>query len=607
MSQILRVAEERGYKVALDSATKDPELANYVLSSMRIDWLTHCYNGSARGLCLDLGSGWGSLSFELTKFFDEVVSLELVPLRREFQAIRAKEDQKRNISLVAADMLSLPFAGDQFELVAANGVLEWAAFSRNQNPRSVQLGFLRDIRRCLRPGGCLYIGIENRFGLDYWFGATDHTGLPFTSLLPRGISDSLVSRLLRDRGWTRYHTYTYSFLGYASLLKEAGYDPVQLYWTYPSYSFPQFAGRLCDGDSYSFLARHYARFEDMPKLKRLASLMAGALPPRALAGILPLVWPSFLIFAWKDFRRNPIDGTVAEAVGADSVVRMSGMDGSSNISVIALKNGRTQSFSKLSRYQQNDVLEKEMNLTAKYAGVRITKIPCGTTTLFTEDLLRGRPCRWRSPEDNSSVVRWLLQFQEETASKPFNRDDAETEKRAIESGLCLMDRGDLTVRETMVQIEELMSILVSSGLRMCSEHGDLWDGNIFISNRGEVFVFDWEFHKSMGNALFDFCFFITSNSLRPRRSEELLLKNLSGSGPYSKILRRLVHAYCSHWKLPTQAVLMGIPYVLSRCAFRYSVYSNTYSPINEQYRRLLKAWNDRARFSDFSWLGDQSD
>jgi len=352
MLHVLEIAEKDGYQIAMTFLEdKYPDLANYVLSESRIDWLFHCYDQSNRKRCLDLGSGWGSISFLLTRFFEETISLERIESRCKFQNIRAKQEQTQGLRLVVADLWSLPFRDNEFDLIVLNGVLEWAAFSRDSDPRSFQLQCLREVNRCLKPGGCAYIGIENRFGLPYWFGARDHTSLPFTSLLPRRISNGVVSRLLKSQGWSRYYTYTYSFKGYRRLLDEAGFEEMELYWVYPSYNYPRFAAKLQIGDAYSFFANQYRAAAGVSVGKRLASSFGSFLPSGVLAKLCPFFWPSYLIFGWKSFKPETFEDKIAVSMKANSLVRISSEnDTSSEVYFARLERGKLRSVSQVQRH-----------------------------------------------------------------------------------------------------------------------------------------------------------------------------------------------------------------------------------------------------------------
>ena len=170
---------------------------------------------------LDFGSGWGNLTRVAADVAMTVVSMDLTYESLLFSKILGGRD---NITFVhGGDGSALPFPDQTFDAVILNGVLEWIPEGRDPavSPKAVQERFLREMHRILKPDGQIYIGIENRFGLFYWFGVReDHTGLRFGALLPRALSNA-YSRLLRRRP---YRTYTYGYAGYLSLLGDAGFQ-----------------------------------------------------------------------------------------------------------------------------------------------------------------------------------------------------------------------------------------------------------------------------------------------------------------------------------------------------------------------------------------------
>ena len=135
----------------------------------------------------------------------------------------------------------------------------------------------------------LYVGIRNRWALAYLRG-TDHSGLRFTSYLPRFVAN-LYTRL---RTGARYDTYTYGARGYRKLLREAGFDTPELYLVHPGYNLP----------------RILIPYENLAILRYVIEvLMPGGGGVRALAKrfarLRPLLWLyrelffSFAIFAKK--------------------------------------------------------------------------------------------------------------------------------------------------------------------------------------------------------------------------------------------------------------------------------------------------------------------
>jgi hypothetical protein len=103
------------------------------------------------------------------------------------------------------------------------------------------------VRRTLKPGGRLYLAIENRYDFKMFLGANDpHVGIPFTTLLPRAAAD-WVSRRVLGRP---YVTWIYSFRALRRLLGRAGFRDCDLYMCFPDYRYPErimpYAQRLDD-------------------------------------------------------------------------------------------------------------------------------------------------------------------------------------------------------------------------------------------------------------------------------------------------------------------------------------------------------------------------
>jgi hypothetical protein len=113
----------------------------------------------------------------------------------------------------------------QFDLIVANGVLEWVALQDlSASPSAVQLVFMHRLRELLAPGGRIYLGIENRYGWAELRGALDHSGLPYTSLMPRFLARWACARSgsYRSHFNVGYRTYTYSHRGYTRLFEQVG-------------------------------------------------------------------------------------------------------------------------------------------------------------------------------------------------------------------------------------------------------------------------------------------------------------------------------------------------------------------------------------------------
>jgi len=192
---------------------------------------------------LDLGCGLGNLTKNIAPHVGEAVALDLTWERLRFAKRRfARFNAGDRITVVAGgDGPHLPFPDASFDCVALSGVLEWVADFGNwqeanskiskaarmvmsifgaSNPREMQIKFLQEIRRILKPDGQLFVAIENRLNYEYFGKRPDHhTVLWFGSLLPR-FAANLYSIAVNQRP---YRTYTYSISGLQKLFQAAGF------------------------------------------------------------------------------------------------------------------------------------------------------------------------------------------------------------------------------------------------------------------------------------------------------------------------------------------------------------------------------------------------
>ncbi|MGE5248763.1 MAG: class I SAM-dependent methyltransferase, partial [Bacteroidota bacterium] len=458
-----------------------PRLIRYITDSSRMGWLFHVYDERNHAACLDVGSGWGMISFGLSHFYDTVYSLDGVYERLRFQSIRARSDGVDNIRFLRSSLLKLPLGDHSLDLIALNGVLEWVGLSDpNREPDELQRMFLAEIARLLKPEGKVFLGIENRFGLQYLLGHKDHSGLSFTSLAPRPVADWMVARSTKNgqkrprkreffhRAQTRYRTYTYSLWGYRRLLSQAGLDQFRPYWAWQSYSYPRMSGSM-DASSLRFVAENLSSSFRRP-WQRLALRLLSFVPRRVSSSLIRLFAPYFLIIAGPGGE----DGTLQQRVlaadpAAQSFVRLSLSPSPGLDTTYLLLDGRAN-VSRLVR-----VGEPGHSPTGR-----------GTFEVVEEQGGVGRPIRLHDRGEVILAARWLAEFQSGSKKGRWSERQLADEMRALtEAALSLPGFDDLRLRLKDFE-SRYLNALSSRGLSMVSEQGDFTPLNLLITPQGEL-------------------------------------------------------------------------------------------------------------------------
>src|SRR5512135_911163 len=105
---------------------------------------------------LDVGCRLGGISQAFARRSRQVVAIDIVKDEKRTQSWKKKACSSQTVSSVdnlffaLGNGLALPFPEEGFDVVIVNGVLEWVgAVDVPRNPRSLQLQFLKEVRRTL--------------------------------------------------------------------------------------------------------------------------------------------------------------------------------------------------------------------------------------------------------------------------------------------------------------------------------------------------------------------------------------------------------------------------------------------------------------------------
>jgi SAM-dependent methyltransferase len=184
------------------------------------------------GSFLDVGSGWGQVAIPLSRM-GQVFCLDVSVGRLEILRQIARQEGGA-LEYICGNYRTFPFAQEQFDLVVFNGSLEWIALgSPDIGIWDAQAAALEKARRILKPGGVVYVGIENAMGLKYLLGAPDdHTGIPHLTFLDEPDAAALHAKL---QGGKPLRAKTWSLNDYRVLMEGAGLEILEIYACFPDY------------------------------------------------------------------------------------------------------------------------------------------------------------------------------------------------------------------------------------------------------------------------------------------------------------------------------------------------------------------------------------
>jgi 2-polyprenyl-3-methyl-5-hydroxy-6-metoxy-1,4-benzoquinol methylase len=235
MNEMLSIMDQEGYEQGLEYLNqKHPGRSNFIFNVTRSDWRFPIDIKPGMKV-LDLGCGWGSNSFPLAELGADVYSMDITKERVEFVKKRADFEGINNVTPLVGDVMEAPFSDNAFDLIICNGVFEWIGLGvKHGGPVEVQEKFLKSMNNMLKQNGILYIGIENRWAASYFNKGIDHSGIRYTSLMPRVVAN-FYSKIKIGKP---YLTYTYSYRGYHKIFNKSGFQDVKTYIPFPGYNNP---------------------------------------------------------------------------------------------------------------------------------------------------------------------------------------------------------------------------------------------------------------------------------------------------------------------------------------------------------------------------------
>ena len=482
-------------------------------------------------------------------------------------------------------------------------------------PEEMQLGALRELWRVVKPGGTLFLAIENRIGLQYFLGhPEDHVNVRFASIMTRRLA-SVLTRLVRN---TDYRTYTYSPSRLASLVEQGNFRQVKLYSVYPHYNaiarmtpfalFDALGSTPLEGD---------APYDLVPRIKVFALSQVWKLIPRRARKHLS---PSLALVAAKG--RDPLPAPrllaalcetrliEASLVADHDIVLTNNRFGDGHpVCCIVYQRGRStpRYFCKVARRENEEALIQEAEHLA-YAEARLgasalqDSIPSvcyagqvdGITLQVTRyidgqrvgngvlDALRridrvtsprGRTVRWfsdrlkaaarkrwlaRVDEIIMNAINWLTDFQALTRTGSLRIADEgpawldHQVERIAANGV-----GMLGLEDGLRRLAGELGSCEDTELALCMQHGDFDVCNLFTTS-DRLVVLDFEHAEREGLATFDLANLVFNPLLQEWRdnSRGLSIPDYASSTGWNDHLRRWVSHYGARCGLPKAAVAL---------------------------------------------------
>jgi hypothetical protein len=275
--KLVALAEQEGARAAIQKMA--PEFEQVIFSHKRAAGLELLdLKGAER--VVDYGCMWGALTIPLAKRCREVIGVDQTFNSLQLLKARAQEEHLDNITLVCANMKTMPPLPLKADAAVINGVLEWIPdvtdielkkfygkfrkIAAQENPERQQITFLKKVRDGLVDDGKLYLAIENRFSYDQFLGFEDaHTNLRFVNVVPRFLAN-IISRLKVGRPFLNW---IYSVWGLKRILRASGFQVEEVYAAFPDYRFPEKIFSLQQKD-YRFTSSHKG-----PKLNFIENIL----------------------------------------------------------------------------------------------------------------------------------------------------------------------------------------------------------------------------------------------------------------------------------------------------------------------------------------------
>jgi len=541
MKDLFALFETMKWKDALKLKIKPKAPLRYerIIYNRGADWLA-LLNVNSKSRVLDAGCGWGTISFQLADYCENVFAMDSSKYALDFIQVRSRQDGIKNIHTCLGNLLRLPFPDQYFDAVVLNGVLEWAGYAREDcDPETAQKLLLSEMRRVLKDDGQIYVGIENRYSATYFLGEKEgHVNLRYISLLPRAIA-GIYHRFKKK---TAFRAYTHSLNRYLSIFKECKFDEVSVYAPLPHYQKYAHLIPLSNVNAVKYYLHNMFSHtkKSAGRLRTFAAFFC-------LHRIIKYFVPCYSFIASKHKQENEIDKflnpllvdfeTYPETVKpVNKYLSYTLFSGRNKIIIFPFREYSRKPLLVVNLFRPRDQSQTEPLFKAPlestlHGGKKDSKnmlldvpqslLECeygnhhaSITTLVSgrrlDELIRINKHNFGKLKHYASLsVNWLLEFQRASQNGSIALD-SDSLKVYIDPIMHAIEQHLDSVPDREFAIERLKTIeksVYGKQIPLVTQHRDFGPANILLSG-SKISVVDWEIAVLNGDPVYDLFYFI---------------------------------------------------------------------------------------------------
>jgi len=369
-------------------------------------------------------------------------------------------------------------------------------------------------------------------------GVQDHSGLHFTSFLPRKLADWVIrlnharkadTHILSHDSAQAYRTYTYTHNGYQRLLQDAGFAQSELYWT-TSYQFPRYSGPVEAATARFFLQTATGKFRRFQAAFKLVQRLVGWIPDGILTRLLRTFTPNFLILGFKEEQLETLQARILAAMPSHSWLKVGGSDGlEGRMQYFALdkKDGQPVEIAAFARFNEaTEAVGVEYECMERFANLTVESRQISQHQIWQHPYVPSRESR--QVAEIQRALAWLDQWQQtnnSTSDQPIIGSKQEFEnyvRETLEAAHKLSTHKQLWQTATQ-KVMDFLAQSETTTIRRTPEHRDFSYSNVRIVNSNhprssafirvqssdstdsfdDLLIIDWDLFQPIGWPFFD--------------------------------------------------------------------------------------------------------